>query len=83
MTETAVSAWAAKIATIDAHRDVLHAPLPAGTRIVGVVVVPFPPFVLPGPATEPVADGLLRVSTVHELLVFLTGATVAHPPPPE
>ncbi|MFG2102978.1 hypothetical protein ACGFJ5_20505 [Micromonospora echinaurantiaca] len=81
-TETAASAWADKIATIDAHRDALRVPLPAGTRIVGVVVVPFPPFVLPGLATEPVADGLRRVSTVRELLVFLTGTTAAHPPPP-
>jgi hypothetical protein len=72
--EAACLSWMDRIATIDANRPALRVPVGPDTTIAGVVVVPFTPFVLPGPATEEILAGLRRASTVGELLMYFSGA---------
>ncbi|GHJ11277.1 hypothetical protein TPA0907_56440 [Micromonospora humidisoli] len=70
--EKAWMSWADKIAVIDGNRAKLAVPVPAEVTIAGVVVLPFTPFLLPGDTTDLAVGSLRRVSSVGELLLFLS-----------
>jgi hypothetical protein len=66
--EDANKTWESRLAAIKARPEMLQIPNPHDTEIDGFVVMPFVPFVLPGPATS-LVSGLFRVSTITELLL--------------
>ncbi|MFC7532342.1 hypothetical protein [Actinoplanes sp. GCM10030250] len=71
--EKAWSSWANRIAVIDGHREQLPVQVDDTVSIAGVVVLPFTPYLLPGETTGFTTGSLRRVSSVGELLLFLTG----------
>ncbi|MEV4708675.1 hypothetical protein [Actinoplanes sp. NPDC049316] len=74
--EKASADWARRIEAISHNRHSLPVRIPKEVSIAGVVVVPFTPFLLPGAATETVVGGLRAVSTVGELMLFLTSVRI-------
>jgi hypothetical protein len=51
--------------------------IPDEMTVAGVVVLPFTPYLLPGDTTSFTVGSLRRVSSVGELLLFLTGLRLA------
>jgi len=66
--EAASVDWHSKLARIRAHPEMLDVRMPCHTSIDGIVVVPFVPYVLPGPATTVVGD-LLHGSSIDEVAI--------------